>query len=167
MDFNSLYNQKAFQSVDRNYARALFKNSALISLFPDEYLFHQGAIGRGIYFVLKGSMNVILEIEQENNLPNKELILDTLEPGTCFGEICFLEEQPRTASVKAAEFCECIYLDRQVLSNGLRLKDINAYQLNVNLGRMVASRLGKLNQKIYELCKSEPSFIDKFSSQRP
>lgn len=164
MDFNLLYNQKIFNKVDRSYARSLFKDSTLVSLFSDEYLFHHGTLGRGVYFVVKGSLHVVLEIKQADQETPKEFVLDTIKPYSCFGEVCFLKEQPRITSVKATEFSECIYLDRQVLTNGLRHKDINAYQLSINLGHIVAERMGKLNEQVYELCKDDPSLIDQFAN---
>lgn len=163
MDFDLFYKQSAFARMSRGYVRSLFKDAILVNLLPDEFLFHQGTQGRGLYFLVKGRLQVILEIEQAGDLPKKELVLDCLQPFSCFGEVCFLKEQPRLASIKATESSECLYLDQQILARDLRRKDINAYQFNNNLGQLVAERLAKLDQKLYGFCKNEPQLFDQFA----
>jgi CRP/FNR family cyclic AMP-dependent transcriptional regulator len=64
------------------------------------YIVRQGQIGTGLYVILEGSVRVIRGSDE----------LATLAAGDFFGELSVIDQQPRNASVQAAEPTRCLAL---------------------------------------------------------
>jgi len=154
MLFDEIYDSIIFRHVDKNYVRSLFKGSISVQLKADEFLFHQGIIGRGMYFLVYGSINLLLELknDEEGKKPH-ELVISTLKPFSFFGEISFLDECPRTASAKALEKTELIYLDNEILFQGFAQKNINAFQIGTNIGKVMVGHILTMNEKLLGMYK--------------
>ena len=71
---------------------------------PGTYIFRAGEIGRHMYFISHGMVEVIS--------PDGKTILATLGDGELFGEISLLFSQPRSASVRAMDYCDLYTLDK-------------------------------------------------------
>ena len=65
----------------------------------DEIVFKEGDRTRDLYFLTKGKMSVKIYLPETDS--QKRLF--TYTPGTVFGEISFLDGNPRSASVWASE----------------------------------------------------------------
>lgn len=166
--FDAIYDLKIFKDVDKTYARNLFKKANTFQLKPGEYLFHSGLLGRGMYFILSGSVDVILEVpdmDAENKL--KEFVISSLKPYSYFGEICFLEEGLRTASAKATEKTQVLYLDNEVLMVDINLKNIQAYQLALNIAKILAEHVRTLNEIVIQLKQQHESDLRQLQEQKP
>jgi Cyclic nucleotide-binding domain/Ion transport protein len=72
---------------------------------PGDYLFQAGEIGREMYFINRGSVEIVSAEGGQ--------VLAQLKAGDYFGEIALLEKKPRTASVRAREFCDLYVLDKE------------------------------------------------------
>lgn len=152
MLFEEIYDSVLFEYLDKKYVQKLLKKSGLAELKAGQFLFHQGIIGRGIYFMLNGSVNIVLEVPEDSSKKEvNEIIFSNHKPYSFFGEICFLQERPRVASAKAVEDSEVLYLDNEVLFQGLYEKNINAFQLGLNVGKVMATHIQDLNQKLIAL----------------
>ncbi|MCB1146198.1 MAG: cyclic nucleotide-binding domain-containing protein, partial [Leptospiraceae bacterium] len=81
---------------------------------PGDIIFRKGESGSRMYFISKGRVQVTDESGQD--------IYATLEEGSYFGEIALLSHTVRTASIRAADFCDLYSLDREVFEN-IALKD--------------------------------------------
>ena len=75
-----------------------------VIFMPGDFVFHAGEIARHMYFVSRGLVEVIAN--------NGQTILNTLRDGDFFGEIALLFHQPRSASVRAVEYCNLYALDK-------------------------------------------------------
>ncbi|MEJ2588630.1 MAG: cyclic nucleotide-binding domain-containing protein [Deltaproteobacteria bacterium] len=71
---------------------------------PGTYIFRAGEIGRHMYFISRGTVEVIS--------PDGKTILATLKDGDLFGEMALLFSQPRSASVRAMDYCDLYTLDK-------------------------------------------------------
>ncbi len=71
---------------------------------PGDYIFRAGEIGRHMYFVSRGTVEVISA--------DGRTIYNTLEDGDFFGEIALLYSQPRSAGVRALGYCDLYTLDK-------------------------------------------------------
>ncbi|KAI9336711.1 cyclic nucleotide-binding-like protein [Obelidium mucronatum] len=60
-----------------------------------DFVFHQGEIGAGMYFIHSGMVNIIVSGKQ----------VATAKEGSFFGEVALIANIPRTASIQAA--CAC------------------------------------------------------------
>lgn len=72
---------------------------------PGDFVFRAGEMGRHIYFISGGSVEVIAG--------DGQTILATLTEGDFFGEIALLLHRPRSASVRAIDFCDLYSLDKE------------------------------------------------------
>jgi len=76
----------------------LLKNLQEHTYLKGETLFEEGDIGRALFIVISGKINLYKHTDPVSN----ELIA-TVEEGEIFGEMALLEEMPRTATATAAE----------------------------------------------------------------
>lgn len=97
-----------FQGAGDNFLREIALRLRQIVLTPGEYVFHEGDHGKEMYFVSKGTLDVLTR--------GGELI-NTLHEGSFFGEIALFLDQPRTASVRAREHCDLYALQKDAFQH--------------------------------------------------
>ncbi|HNA80234.1 MAG TPA: cyclic nucleotide-binding domain-containing protein, partial [Turneriella sp.] len=71
---------------------------------PGDFIFREGEIGHNMYFISRGSVEVLSERTNQ--------VYATIGEGGYFGEIALLLAQPRNASVRAVEYCDLYTLDK-------------------------------------------------------
>ncbi|MCB1307625.1 MAG: cyclic nucleotide-binding domain-containing protein, partial [Leptospiraceae bacterium] len=76
---------------------------------PGDYVFRKGESGSTMFFIIRGSVEVIAE--------DGKTVYAMLTEGNFFGEIALLLKQPRTASVRAVEYCDLYTLDQDTFNN--------------------------------------------------
>ena len=91
----------------------LFDKYGLI-MDSGKIIFKENEIGDKMYIIQEGNVRISREIG------GKEHILAVLSKGDFFGEMALLFHQPRTASARAAEYCDLYYLDRSTFDRVLR-----------------------------------------------
>ncbi|MBM3650388.1 MAG: cyclic nucleotide-binding domain-containing protein [Alphaproteobacteria bacterium] len=100
-----------------------------------EQIFSQGSRGDSLYVVLDGQIDVIrVEGGQARNLAR-------LGPGEVFGEVGFVKSTERTASIRAISDVELLALNAETTRRALRLHPFIAAKLNLNISRILGSRL--------------------------
>jgi voltage-gated potassium channel len=72
---------------------------------PGDTVFHAGEPGADMFFISRGHCEVIGT--------DGRSIVATLREGDFFGEIALLEHRPRSASVRAATYCDLYRLDKE------------------------------------------------------
>lgn len=106
-------------------------------------LIYAGDKSDSIYYILKGSVTVLVEDES-----GREIIVAYLNKGDFFGEMpLFLEDHPRTAWVKAKTECEVGELS---YAKFRELSEKHT-ELLYAVGRQMASRLQRTTQKVSDL----------------
>jgi CRP/FNR family cyclic AMP-dependent transcriptional regulator len=106
-------------------------------------LIYAGDKSDSIYYILKGSVTVLVEDES-----GREIIVAYLNKGDFFGEMpLFLEDHPRTAWVKAKTECEVGELSYA------KFKELSEkhVELLYAVGRQMAGRLQRTTQKVSDL----------------
>lgn len=73
---------------------------------PGDYVIRAGEQGRDMFFISRGSVEVVS--------PDSNEVFNVLSQGDFFGEIALLEDQPRTASIQAVDYCDLYRLTREV-----------------------------------------------------
>ncbi len=71
---------------------------------PGDFIFRKGEVGHKMYFISRGAVDVVSE--------DGATIYATLREGNFFGEIALLLSQPRTASIRAVDYCDLYTLDK-------------------------------------------------------
>jgi CRP-like cAMP-binding protein len=124
------------------YLAAKSKSS---SYRKNELVFSEGDFGNEMYFILKGSVQVICHYKQTNQTQ-----LSTLTVGSFFGEMCMLETLPRSASIVTCEPCQLISISSLAL---LKLYETSPQQYGLiilNIARDLSRRIRSLNTRIIE-----------------
>ena len=80
-------------------------------LAPGEILVHKGDMGREMYVVVRGQVEV---------LDDAGTVVATLKDGDVVGEIALVANRPRTATVRARTACDLMALDKTSFSRILR-----------------------------------------------
>lgn len=71
---------------------------------PGDYVFREGEIGHNMYFISRGSVEILSEKTGQ--------VFASISEGGYFGEIALLMDSPRNASVKAIDYCDLYTLDK-------------------------------------------------------
>jgi glucose-6-phosphate 1-dehydrogenase len=100
-----------FQGCD-----AIFQHNITMVLKPEvvaanHFLIRKGEVGHRMYFLLHGEVDV---------LDGEGRILDTLGPGSFFGEMALLLAEPRSASIRTRQQCDLLALDKADFHRVLR-----------------------------------------------
>ena len=92
------------------YCSPVLRNILLMSLKPQTYapgvlIAREGEIGKEIYFLSHGKVEIVSEDGNEN--------YGTLEDGDYFGDLSLILKERRTASVRAFTYCEFFVLTKK------------------------------------------------------
>lgn len=84
-------------------------NLVPVVYMKDDFIFKKGDTGHHLYFISKGQV----EILGEDGITS----YGVLSEGSFFGEIALLLDTPRTASIKALDYCDFYYLDKDTFKS--------------------------------------------------
>ncbi len=84
-------------------------NARLLSFRKNAVLMSEGESGESLFILKIGSVKVYVSDGQGN-----EIVLDDLRPGTYFGEVSLLDDEPRTASAITLERTEVLAVSKSV-----------------------------------------------------
>jgi len=93
-----------FEKADASLIRDIILQLEPVVFTPGDYIVRAGELGRDMFFISKGSVLVISADET--------ITYATLNAGQFFGEISLLLSMPRTATIKAAGFCDLYRLEK-------------------------------------------------------
>ncbi len=112
----SLLEHLSFLQVLPSALRALVLDSFLPVSFPyGSTIVQEGQEADGLYVLTAGQAQVV---KQDQN--GREMTLRILRPGDCFGEIAFLQNDKRSATVRACDNVQTFRLDKSMFSALLR-----------------------------------------------
>lgn len=131
-----------FKSLSEPQAQALALATEKKRYKRNEQIVQVGQTSHALYIILSGSARVILASER-----GREIVLATLGPGDCIGEMSLLDEQPHSATVVADASLDALLLGREAFNKCL----LQNGMLAVSIMRGMVSRLRKANQKIADL----------------
>ncbi len=123
----SLKTVPMFQRLSEDELEKVFDLARVVHYDPGTGVVTQGEIGFGFHFILSGSAEVI-----RNGRP-----VATLGPGQFFGEMSFIDDEPRSASVVAATDLESLVLGGWEFKPLVKMHPDLAWKLLVHLtGRL-------------------------------
>lgn len=127
-----------FAGIDPGALTELSQRSGTRKLDADQALFHKGDPGGELYGVLRGRLRV------RGLAPDgRTMVYSYMDPGAIFGEISVVDQQPRSASVDAAEPSEVLVVHRSHFAAFVRQYP----QVAINLARMLAARLRRVSDQ--------------------
>jgi len=93
-----------FAGASSAFIRDLILNMVSVVFTPGDYVVRKGEIGEEMFFISRGSVDVVSEDES--------IVFATLQEGAFFGEIALLLSTPRTATIKAKDYCDLYSLNK-------------------------------------------------------
>lgn len=94
-----------FDGLDEAALQVLARVARVKRVPRNSYLFYQDDPGDAAYVVRTGAIAILL-----TTVDGRELIINEMRPGECFGELALLTNAPRTASALARKDSELILL---------------------------------------------------------
>lgn len=108
IDFESLLHRvPLFQTMDHAALRVLARVARAQHLARHEYVFYQDDRGDAAYVIRSGKIAILLATDD-----GRELVINEIGAGECFGELALLTDAPRSASAVARTNCDLIRLPR-------------------------------------------------------
>ena len=124
--------------------RALFRATGMRRIRAGEALIRRGEPDRTLYFVLRGTLEVVLHSGDGMSMGP----LTRIGAGSVLGEQSFFDEKPRSASVWAVDDCDVAAMTPAQYSAFEEARPALARDLLFALGRTLAIRLRKTTAKV-------------------
>jgi len=93
-----------FRGASEDLVQQIVMNLKPIVFTPGDFIFRQGEIGTSMFFISRGSVEVVSV--------DGRTVYATLTEGGFFGEIALLLSQPRNASIRALDYTDLYTLDK-------------------------------------------------------
>lgn len=93
-----------FRGADDGFIKEIVMKLNPAMFTPGDIIFREGEIGHNMYFISRGSVEIIHEKTGK--------VFATISEGGYFGEIALLMDSPRNATVRAVDYCDLYTLDK-------------------------------------------------------
>ena len=114
---------KHFESFkDQDWVN-LEAQSSMVTFPAGKVIFKDGAKGQEMYIVLEG------EVQVHKNVSGRDVLIASLGEGQVFGEMAILEQQPRSAQVRAKTDCLLLRISAENLERLREEHDVTALKL--------------------------------------
>lgn len=100
-----------FKGASHELVREMALELRPVVFTPGDYIFRAGQYGRHMYFISRGSVEIVAA--------DGQTVVNTLRDGDFFGELALLFSQPRSASVRAVNYCDLYTLDKDTFDRVL------------------------------------------------
>jgi hypothetical protein len=107
-----LANVPLFQGAEQSFLNSLVLMLRPEICAPGDHIIRQGEMGREMYFISRGSVEV--------TSGDGKTIYATLQEGAFFGEIALLFSERRTASIRSVSYCDLFKLDKEAFDSVLK-----------------------------------------------
>jgi CRP-like cAMP-binding protein len=101
---------------------------------PGQVIFQKNETGDFMFAVLEGAVDIMMHGR----------VIDTVKPGSYFGEMALIEDKSRSASAVARTATKVVRVDRARFASLVRQDPSFAFELM----RVMADRLRRLDQKL-------------------
>jgi len=105
-----LENVPLFQEASEEFIRDVALRMKPVVFMPGDFVIRAGAKGRDMFFISRGRLEAVAP---------DGAVYGTMKEGDFFGELALIFDQPRSASVRALEYCDLYRLDRDLFERVL------------------------------------------------
>ncbi len=111
-----------------------------------DIVFREGGGGRSMFLISRGTADVMLSV-----LGGRRSRVATFQQGTAFGEMAFLDGEPRAAQIDATSRLEVFELTPEAFDRLHEYEHDTAMKVQTAIGRVLGTRLRGANELIMEL----------------
>ncbi|MFA4915233.1 MAG: cyclic nucleotide-binding domain-containing protein [Syntrophales bacterium] len=143
-----------FRNIAPEQIKKVLNISHTVKFHENETIMREGDAGDSMYILMEGTVEVVKSLmisDMDDEDRSKIFTRLDAEHHAVFGEIALLEEQKRTATVKALTNCLVYEIKR---GDFLRLAEKDCelgYRILLNLARIIGTRLRKANEDTIKL----------------
>ena len=130
-----------FRGMSNYQMRKAILISELNEFREGELLIAQGTVGRSMYLILSGQVEVVRQSGR------KSMRVAVMESGQIFGEVGYVKETQRTADVRALTPVEVLRFDYEKLKKDLKFFPHIVANINFNISCILGERLAE----VYEI----------------
>ncbi|MFQ5630627.1 MAG: cyclic nucleotide-binding domain-containing protein, partial [bacterium] len=105
--------------------------------------------GDGVYFILTGYVSVLADFNENEHAHR----LTTFAEGVFFGDMAILEDQPRSATVRAEADTELLFMTKQDFQHLTENESILATHMLLGISRELSYRLRLTTQEVRVLAE--------------
>lgn len=136
LGWDDLKEQSLLHGLTEEQIRYLFERSKQEKFLPNEIILEEGEQSTDVYLIIEGEANVLKW--DENHLA--QVVVGRLVKGDTFGEMSFMDNSPRSTTIKAAKPATLLKITKEnLISAGDILKQIYANIAIVNINRLRTS----------------------------
>lgn len=153
---NFLKGVSAFAGVDAEGLARLSRICRVVEMKKGEVIIREGEEGDCVYIIEEGQVEVSMSITmvpvawEEESAMDKVLV--KLGPGAMFGEMAFIfDHDLRSATITALSGGRLISIGSSDFQRFSEEDKNSAYQIILNIARLIAERLRKTNQDMKKL----------------
>lgn len=133
-----------FGGVRKETLEFLLSHCPQVEVTKGNHFFREHEMGDCLFVLEAGRAEVL------KSWRGTEHVLQTLNPGDCFGEMAVIDHCERSASVRAIEDCTAIRIASADLYR-LYAHDLKQFTLiQMNMGREVSRRLRDADQRLFD-----------------
>ncbi len=118
-----------------------------VSFAAGETVVREKGPADAVYFILWGSVDVVIDVPRAN----RTRIINTLHPGSVFGEMSLIDGQPRSASVVTREPTGCLVLSREAFEEISAGHPLISQKMLRYFAQLLTARLRSASDIIAEL----------------
>ena len=145
-----LQHMPVFGGIRADVLQYLLGLCPVVSVQANEFFFRENDQADSM-FVLEAGVAAVLK-----SWGGREYLLRTLKEGDCFGEMAIMDLFPRSASVRAIEYCTAIRLSAANLHQ-VYAHDLEQFALiQMNMGREVCRRLRETDNRLLRATMGTP-----------
>lgn len=149
-DFYELFlNIDLGKCLDQNELELLFMHGKILAFHAGETIIRQGKYSDGIYILVQGSVISLARILGEGTT-----VLETLEPGSYFGEISFIEKVPCATSLIANTEVQCLLITESYFDVISSTFHSTRFKLLNSIVKQTSTRIRKIHDKIINFISS-------------
>ena len=137
LDRKILVQSPLFQNMSWYAIKKAILLSNIIEFQKNENIIKSGDIGREMYLIISGSVNVVVGSGKSKK------VIANLKTGHVFGEIGFVKETKRSADVVALEDTKLLEFNFEKMQKNMKLYPNIASKLHLNISRILGERLAE------------------------
>ncbi|PIQ23534.1 hypothetical protein COW36_13755 [bacterium (Candidatus Blackallbacteria) CG17_big_fil_post_rev_8_21_14_2_50_48_46] len=134
---------KIFSQMSEREIFEVMKRADILKYEPEDLVFSEGDEEEHLYVIIQGAFQV-----SSTSRSGEDLTFFVAGPGLIFGEMSFLDRQPRSASITAREAGEVFRLTRDDYEDMLQKDPTTAAKFMFGVSEILSRRMRGANQRI-------------------